>query len=131
MIESEIKKVFDHLVEEGYRPEYDSDGDITFKKEGRVYVVLANKDDPIYIQLLFPAFWPIESDDERAKAMAAALHATAATKVAKVFLVGNGKNVSASFEMFCTPAESFRTVMARAIRTLEAATGDFVTEMRK
>jgi hypothetical protein len=126
----EIKKLyFEYVAAEGYRPEIDKDGDIKFKKEGRTYFVFAAENDPSFVRIVFPLFWAIENDSERAKALVAADKATAETKVAKVFLTGS--NVSAAFEMFCLPSEALQPVLARSLRTLEAATEVFVTEMRK
>ena len=52
----------------------------------------------MFFRLVFPNFWEIESDGERAQALGAAQEATADTKVAKVFLVKD--NVWASVELF-------------------------------
>jgi hypothetical protein len=119
----------DYLRTEGYAPEVDKDGDIIFKYEGHVYYILISEDDDIYFNLLFPNFWSIENDSERMKVEKASLHATADTKVAKVYPVRD--NVWAKIELFCSPPESFKTVFPRSMSALQSAVQTFATKMRE
>jgi len=117
------------LGEEGYAPKIDNEGDVMFKYEGGVYLIIMDENDEEFFRLVYPGFWSIESELEREKAQRAALTATAQTKVAKVFLVRD--NTWASIEMFCSPPEVFRTVFHRSLRALRAAVGAFQAEMRQ
>jgi hypothetical protein len=56
---------------------------------------VSEKDEEFFrLIFIFPAFWSIDSDQERTRAMLAAASATAETKVAKVFLVGDNTYAS-------------------------------------
>ena len=118
----------EYLIDEGYAPKIDSDGDVVFKFEGGNYLLLLDEKDEEFFRLVFPGFWSIESEQERAMATQAALAATAQTKVVKVFLVDD--NTWASIEMFCNPPESFKSVFLRCIRALQAGVQNFKEKMQ-
>ncbi len=126
---NQAQMFFDFLVSEGYRPEIDEDGDVLFRREGRVYLILVDEDDDEFFRLVFPNFWSIDNEFEREKAEKAALYASAKTKVAKVFTVRD--NVWASIEMFCSPLENFKPVFERSIRALNVAVQSFAEKMRE
>ena len=118
-----------YLRTEGYVPEVDKDGDLVFKVEGGTYVLFAHEDDREYFSILFPGFWPIESEKERSEAYVAANHATAQTKVGKVYVIGD--NVSASVEMVFSDPEQFKPVFKRALAMLRAGVAAFAEKMRE
>lgn len=120
---------FDHLKGEGYSPEMDEDGDVRFKKEGKLYVILVSEKDDEYFNLVYPNFWSIENNEERAKVEKAAIQATSNTKVAKVYPMND--NTWATVELFCVPPEVFKPVFERSIRALQAAVATFVKIMRE
>ena len=126
--EERAQSVESFLREEGYAPKRDSDGDIAFKFEGRYYVVVVDEADPMFFRLIFPNFWQIDSEEERAKASVAALEACRSTKVAKVFLVKD--NTWASVELFLDPYDGYRAVFRRSLSALQTATQTFLTTMR-
>jgi len=117
------------LRKEGYVPEIDSDGDIVFKREGRTYLIFLSDKDDEFFRIAFPGFWKIESEEERARVERAALRATANTKVAKVFPVG--ENTWATIELFCESIEAAKPVFARSMNALQHAVSEFVKEMRE
>ncbi len=117
------------LTNEGYRPTLDSDGDVVFKREGRTYLILIDDADPTFFRLVFPNFWEIESDPERLQVLLAAQSATADTKVAKVFIVGD--NVWASVEQFVSEPASATAVFDRALGAIDSAVSRFVATMRQ
>lgn len=117
------------LREEGYAPQRDSDGDVAFKYEGRAYVVVVDEADPMFFRLIFPNFWSIDSEEERAQVAEAALEACRSTKVAKVFPVSD--NTWASVELFVEPYDNYRAVFFRSLGALQAATQTFLTTMRR
>lgn len=117
------------LRKEGYAPQLDSDGDILFKMEGRTYLIIVDRDDEEFFRIVFPNFWSIENEKERRQVHEAALHATAQTKVAKVFPVRD--DVWASVELFCSPPDSFKPVFRRSMSALAAAIATFVSKMRE
>lgn len=116
------------LEQEGYRPTIDKDGDLMFKIEGKTYFVFAEEDDAEFFRLVFPNFWAIENEDERARAYVAAHDATAQTKVAKVFVVND--DTWACLELFCDPPETVKTVLTRGIAAVQAAVDTFAQIMR-
>ncbi len=120
---------FDYLKREGYLPELDRDGDIVFKIEGRTYLIILDENDEPFFRLVFPNFWSIESEGERLKVEHAAVVATASTKAAKVFPVGN--NTWATIEMFAESPTSVIPVFKRSLSALNTAVMKFVEEMRK
>jgi hypothetical protein len=82
----------------------------------------------MYVRLVYPNFWTIESADERTRALQAAQNATAKTKSAKVYVVS--ENVWASIEAFYATPESFRAVLVRSLQALKAGVNAFVEGMR-
>lgn len=117
------------LTEEGFAPRIDEDGDVFFKYEGGNYLVLVDDRDEEFFRLIFPGFWSIESDEERVMVTLAAQHATAQTKVAKVFTVRD--NTWATIEMFCSPPENFKSVFRRCLNALRASVVNFQEKMRE
>lgn len=117
----------DYLREEGYLPQIDDDGDVVFKMEGRTLLILIDPKDDEFLQVCLPNFWPIESEEERERAMGAANQTTAQTKVAKVFPVAD--NMWATVELFCAPPEIFKAIFRRSLSALVAATETFRDQM--
>jgi hypothetical protein len=111
-------------MERGLSPYYAS----LNKVEGRTYCILISKDDDEFFRLLYPNFWKIESEQERARVERACLEACCNTKVAKVFPVRD--NVWATIEIFCLPVESFKLVFKRCLSALRAAVGTFAEQMK-
>jgi len=116
------------LEEEGYRPSIDKDGDLMFKIESQTYFVIVEEDDAEFFRLVYPNFWSIENEDERARAYVAAHDATAKTKVAKVFVVND--DTWASLELFCNPPETVKTVLPRGVSSVQTAVDTFTQIMR-
>jgi len=116
------------LTEEGYRPSLDEDGDVVFKKEGRSYLILIDENDPRFFRLVFPNFWPIESELERARVVQAASATTGKIKVAKVFVVRD--DVWATVELFVETPDSAKAVFERSMSVLTEAVDTFAEQMR-
>ncbi len=111
------------LIEEGYAPKVDEDGDVTFKFEGASFFIAVDEEDDQFFRIVLPNFWPIESEDEREQVAAAALRATMNAKVAKVFPIRD--DTWATVEMFCSPPETFKPVFRRCLRAILAAVENF------
>ena len=116
-----------YLREEGYALEIDEDGDVMFKFEGGTYFVLVDEEDEMFFQIMFPSFWPIESEEEGARVEKAAQLATRITKVAKVYRQRD--NVNASVELLCVPPEAFKAVFRRALGSIQAGVSNFRAAM--
>lgn len=117
-----------YLRDEGYAPQIDQDGDVLFKFEGGKYYILVDEKDEFYFGVVYPGFWPIQSEGERDRVIKAAMEATSSTKVAKVFPVGN--DVWADAELICQPPETFKLVIWRAVRSIRAAVARFLEGMK-
>jgi hypothetical protein len=126
---SKIEMYKTYLDQEGFHPSQDG-GLLIFKQEGRTYVITADENDLPYFQIVFPNFWSIDSDQERAKAYQAANHATSATKVAKIYVREDGKNMWGSIEMFFESPEQFKGVFVRALSALMAGVANFTEKMK-
>lgn len=118
-----------YLSEEGYSPRIDSDGDITFKREGLTFCLFAAENDQEFFRLALPNIYPIDSEDERRRVIAAANAATGAVKVGKVFTVGD--NVWVSVEMLVDPIENFSKVFSRSLAIIAACVQRFREGMTK
>lgn len=116
------------LEEEGYRPNIDDDGDIYFKREGKTYLIFVDSEDSKFFRLVFPNFWPIESEEERLMVLHAANAATAQTKTAKVYMVQD--NVWASVELFIDDPSHFKALFGRCMDALGVGVQTFVTAMK-
>lgn len=117
------------LTREGLVPELDADGDLRFTFEGGHYVLFAEPTDESYVRILFPNFWPIESDEERTRAFRAATVATRRCKGAKVWLRDDETDVCASIESFLPGPEYLDYVLARMIAAVQYAARQFRDEM--
>ena len=125
---SKAELYLNYLKDEGYVPRVDDDGDVVFKREGGLYFLKADEEDRNYFQLVFPAFWKIESDAEEEKARAAINELNANMKVLKLFVVRD--NVWATVEMFVDPIENFQGLFGRSIRLLASGASKFHAKMR-
>ena len=125
---SKSELYFEFLAEEGYRPHRDGEGDITFRKEGKLYVLFAGEDDPQLFRLGALYIWPIESEEERVQALQAASVVTGRMKVTKVYVMDD--NVHATIELLYSRPEEFKPLFDRLMGLLDAGVQDFAAQMR-
>lgn len=119
----------EYLTEEGYKPEIDSDGDVSFKREGRTYFIGVDEDDPEYFRVVLANIWPIESEGERRLVVLAADESNNRSKVSKVYTVKD--NVWVSIELFVAQPEDFKGVFRRSMSALDNGVSNFVKKMRE
>jgi len=119
----------DYLTSEGYKPEVDPDGDVTFKREGKNYFINVLPADPNYFRLVLPNVWKIESPAERTKVLIAMDRTNGACKSAKVFATSHSY-VWAVVEVFVEKPDDFKKVFPRAISALDYGFTTFMSEMR-
>jgi hypothetical protein len=73
VLESQISKkqlqdmYISYLKEQGYQPDIDSDGDVTFKAEGGSFYIFVDEDDLELFRIVYPNFWEVESLAEMLK----------------------------------------------------------------
>ncbi len=119
----------DFLRQKGYTPEIDEDGDVVFRDGKNVFVIIIEENDTQFFRLIFPNFWPIESEEERQKARVAAEHVNHKIKVVKCYIQRD--NVCAAIEAFFPLPHDFRGVFQRMLSTLRAGIQEFVSNMRQ
>jgi hypothetical protein len=117
-----------YLKSEGYVPTIDEDGDVRFKFEGKLYFLSIEEEDETFFKLVFPMFWTIDSEEERARVCDACVHASRQTKVAKVFTVLD--NTWAAVELFLPSVDDMPKVFPRSMRALRSAVEEFAGRMR-
>jgi hypothetical protein len=118
------------LATEGYRPSLDSDGDIRFKHDGGHYLIHLESGDDQYVSVVFPRFWPLESQEEIARAFRAANRAGTNTKVAKVEVLEEQKDVWAEIELLIERPEQLEEQFHRVLALIQGAVDEFAAQMR-
>lgn len=105
------------LKEEGYVPEIDSDGDIKFKKEGKIYYVQISKVDksPMYVRMY--KYYTYSESFTRAK-IAKALESTNLNKGVKILCFDNSYYYQS--EQYLNNAETFKFTFYKLLSQLEA-----------
>jgi hypothetical protein len=117
-----------YLKVEGYVPELDEDGDISFKYEGKHLYINVDEDDQEYFRIMFPNFWSIESPEERSKAYKAASFTTGAVKVAKTYVANDNMIIAA--EVFLKDPSDFKGLFHRLLNTITRSLATFQEKMR-
>ncbi|MFH2123992.1 MAG: hypothetical protein ABIJ50_10985 [Pseudomonadota bacterium] len=121
------EKIQEFLEEEGFRPKIDDDGDIMFKYEGKTYIIQFDEDDALFIRLMLPNFWELDSDSEKAQATKISLEITRQVKVAKVFSVED--RMWSSAELFLPNEESIKPIFNKIMAVVSGAAVLFARKM--
>lgn len=117
------------LEANGYHPELDKDGDVTFKHEGGNYIIQVDENDNVYFRLIYPNFWEIESEEERQEVLIAANVANSDIKCAKVFMLRD--NVWAVVEIYLTKPDDYEKLLSRSISSIQSVVGSFRSKMQE
>ena len=120
----DIQKIQDFLTQEGYRAKLEADGDLSFKNEGKYYVIQCPPHDAAFIRLCAPNLWKIESEEEWQECRVQANAATCGTKCAKVY-VTEKPSVWATLETFLPDEGAFTAVFYRGLGALDRAVSRF------
>jgi hypothetical protein len=109
------------------------DGDIIeFRRSGLFYYVSIEDREPEFVQLVFPAFWEIESRDEQEQAVKAASYASARAKGAKVYLSNeNEMDVSVVVDLCLPDPNSFADHFPRMLMMIDTGTDHFEERMMR
>lgn len=113
----------EYLRAEGYRPDEELDGVVCFRK-GDLHLHLPVTKDPDYFLLALLDVHSVLDDADRHRVVRAANRVTAEAKVAKVCIDRVG-DVTIDAELFCVPAEAFKTVFGRCLDALASARSQF------
>ena len=121
------EELYTHFLKtEGYLPDLERDDAVMFKKGDGTYFIPVD-DDADFFQIMRP-FWPIESEEERAKAARVANQVNARAKVAKLYFLDNDTWVSV--QLLCAPPEAFQPAFGKCMASVEYAVEQFVAGMR-
>ena len=130
MNDEQIQALYmDFLIEEGFRPKTDEEGDIIFKSEGRSVFIRIDPEDTEFLILCCPNIWKCESEEDEIRGLAAAAYATASTKVAKVSIVTN--YAWASVELFLPAPADFKAVLIRSLSAMHTAIRNFMDKIEE
>lgn len=87
------------LAKKKFQHRLDSDGDVIFQYGGMSYVLMAEETDPRFVRILLPAFWKVDSDIERSRALEAINEISLKYKVTKMGIVSDRVVAMAEFWM--------------------------------
>jgi hypothetical protein len=108
----------------------DEDGDVKFKREGYTLYIGVDPSDAGFFRVFLPNIWEIESEEELGMVRVAIDHANRDTKVTKVYLTSDIKDVWVSTELFVARPEDFKAVFSRAVKAIDHARDEFVGKMK-
>jgi len=111
----------------GLEPRLDDDGDVVFQKDGMVFVLMAEEKDPRFFRILMPAFWRVESDIERSRALEAINEISLKYKIAKLAIVR--ERVVAMAELWMDLENDLEREFARIAASLHISVRQFYLRM--
>ncbi len=117
----------EYLAGEGYRPEIDSDGDVSFKREGLTYYIIVTESDAEFFEMALPNIHHVEDESDRADCYVAADYSNAKSKVSKVYLVAD--DVWVTVELFIASPDDFKDVFQRSVSALLNGANNFIEKM--
>lgn len=122
-------KIFNYLLEEGYRPNRDEDGDIAFKVEGvSMYFSIAD-DDPGFVRLILPNFWKVEDLQEYERCLRVSNKLNSTYKAGKIFVHNN--YLISTVEIFLYSDNNLSEIMLRIISILRRMAYEFAEMMQR
>lgn len=126
----DTQKIFDTMAQEGFRPSFDEDGDISFKFEGKNMVIIFDPKDENYLSL-GANFSGFDSNDF-AKAKEVAHSLTKEYKAGKCFVLKDDEDdsfrVRFVIEIFTSP-ELFARDVVRFLDIISDMITDFMKQM--
>lgn len=109
----------------------DKDTIIYFKDGNGKFILSFQNSDPGFVTILFPNFYPVESEEEYVNTLMAAASVTRAVKSAKVMHSSDDKQVSIAAEFFDYSTGEKTELLKRYIGSIEKAVFSFLEEMKK
>ena len=109
-----------YLANEGYRPETTQNGNVRFRREGKIYVIYCDERDPTYFRLVLSFSAEDKSAAMRVKRLEGVNTASNDTKVIKAYLDSDGDPTFAA-EMFLVVPGDFKTTIQRLFRAMDSA----------
>lgn len=129
--------VFKYLDARDYEPEYDSDGDIIFKRGGKTYLLVFDEDDDEFFRLLYVNFYSYKNESDMIRSYVVANLVNHKTKVAKLVVpkkyVEESKGIFDSpvvaIESFNDDPHEFARSIQRSISAIQTAAKEFSKQM--
>lgn len=113
--------------EEGYMPTLDSDGDISFKREGNSYWVQVEAyEDGYYVTVM--TLTGIEGSN-LTKVRRAMDEAVRSIKFARQYTTTSEKSVVTSYSWYCTSIADFKKMFSDALLVVSTADARFIEKM--
>ena len=117
-----------YLASEGFRPELTSNGNVRFRREGRVYVIYVDERDPTFFRLQLVFSPDDKSAALRAKRIEGTNLASGETKVIKGYVDGDGDVIFAAEQFLIVPGD-FKTILTRIFRAMDSAYEKYNTKL--
>jgi Putative bacterial sensory transduction regulator len=121
------KMYFDYLLEQGFAPKVDKEGDVVFKFEGKTFYISIHEKDEQYFRLIMPNFWSIDHEAEMIKALRVCNDINTELKVGKVSIIRD--NVMATAEMFIEENPILDQFFMRTLNVVKTAADRFSKAM--
>ncbi len=94
------------------------------------FLLIFDKEDPGFVTVLFPNFYPIETEEEYVNCVMAATKATGDLKSAKIMVDFEDKQVSVAAEYFDYTIEEKAQLLKRYIGAVESGIHEFLKALR-
>lgn len=128
--------VFKYLDARDYEPEYDSDGDIIFKRGGKTYLLVFDEDDEFF-RILYVNFYSYKNESDMIRSYVVANLVNHATKVAKLVVpkkyVVDPKGIfdspAVAIESFNDDPHEFARSIPRSTSAIQTAAQEFSKQM--
>lgn len=111
------------LAEQGFRLTQDESGFPSIQFEGNTYYLLNDEDDAEFYQVLYPNFWPLESEEESIRALLTCDAVNREGRLVKLHLAEDDVWVSVE-AMHETPA-AFMHFLPQYLGFIQVAVGAF------
>ena len=141
MTPQELAKLYKDAVEAmGLLATIDDEGDVIFKYPtlGSFYISLDAENDPAFVRVVFPNFWPVDKGDE-GPALEAINEVNMTNKAVKLYAYNKGGEyrVSASIECFLAKqgeapdAMLLKNTMERNIQAIQSGVTTFASKIKE
>ena len=123
---SSTNSFVDFLTEEGYRPNVESYGDISFKVEGANFYIVPDDQDASYVHIVTS----YSNDEPLAKSLNAANKLNEQWKALKVTLSSDASSVRFSFEAWYENLEHVKPSFSRILGMLRKSSRAYFDTVR-
>ena len=120
------------LKEKGYNCELTNNGNIRFEFEKLQLYLYIDETDENYFLMSFPAFFKLNSNDDRLKALVIGNNLNMSYKIAKIVLTGEDDDMTVSIDMgiYLKDTADFKIFFPKMCSALLTMAKDFINEMK-